>query len=705
MFEVDSDEPLTRWSTAVMTSYDGVVWTVADPDDAVHRLPAGQLAAADARRATGLRPDGGRRPSRSLDCDGPVAPGTGRGDERRVRRRLGHRSGAVPAPMRGEPGVEHGGRTDGCRRRHGLHGRPRSHRRTPTDDELREPSVGRGVGGRRPRRAAASDPQPRRRRDRGHRPRLGPGGGDPRPVPQRRASTTRAPGCRPVTRTTGSAQFLADPEQIVGYEEQYAAAAALIAQDRRTPGAGRRRLRDRAGALRRRARPRCVPAMRRRGSRCGSTSRLGAGVGQPAAQSRARRRERGRRRGPGRDAEPAPAAAGAARRRRVHRERGGSRSRSRRKRRRTRTSPTRRPEGAASALWAGWRSAAGASLFVVLAACGAIIVWKRRRTRQTARSGRPGGADRWCMARTHRPLRGGRRRPRPTWRHRSKRCVRWRRSTPPPRPRRTNWSDSPGRSIVPPTTGSARRPRPPTSPGAILTRPWTRCSPTSRSPAAPACGSIPGPCDDRDPLAGVATHRPTNPLPRTTNRKTRRRTDDLPDGPTRSRPTSIPSWVAGIRAGARPQRAPAPSPRRAEPTTPSRSTGSRSTPGAIGRASSRRGIPRRRSASPTGLLERIRQEIGARPRPSRPPCPHRPDCRRRLLHRPPPTARRPPRPTPTGPYHRRDPVTTPAYRASSNWPRPRCGGSHVSVSPPLRPSPRLRSSPRRHTTGSTGRRS
>jgi len=34
VFTVDSDVPIERWTTAVMTSYDGVVWTVADPDDA-----------------------------------------------------------------------------------------------------------------------------------------------------------------------------------------------------------------------------------------------------------------------------------------------------------------------------------------------------------------------------------------------------------------------------------------------------------------------------------------------------------------------------------------------------------------------------------------------------------------------------------------------------------------------------------------------
>lgn len=34
VFEATADAPVTRWPTAVMSSYDGVVWTVADPDDA-----------------------------------------------------------------------------------------------------------------------------------------------------------------------------------------------------------------------------------------------------------------------------------------------------------------------------------------------------------------------------------------------------------------------------------------------------------------------------------------------------------------------------------------------------------------------------------------------------------------------------------------------------------------------------------------------
>lgn len=47
MFEVESSLPVTRWTTAVMTTYDGVVWTVADPDDA----------------ATDFRPVGPRLPT------------------------------------------------------------------------------------------------------------------------------------------------------------------------------------------------------------------------------------------------------------------------------------------------------------------------------------------------------------------------------------------------------------------------------------------------------------------------------------------------------------------------------------------------------------------------------------------------------------------------------------------------------------------
>ena len=47
VFEVQSDKPLTRWTTAVMNSYDGVVWTVADPNDA----------------STDFRPVGSRLPS------------------------------------------------------------------------------------------------------------------------------------------------------------------------------------------------------------------------------------------------------------------------------------------------------------------------------------------------------------------------------------------------------------------------------------------------------------------------------------------------------------------------------------------------------------------------------------------------------------------------------------------------------------------
>ena len=50
------------------------------------------------------------------------------------------------------------------------------------------------------------------------------------------------------------AQFLADPEQIVGYEEQYAAAAALIGRIAELPVRVVVGIRDRAGPLRRRRR-------------------------------------------------------------------------------------------------------------------------------------------------------------------------------------------------------------------------------------------------------------------------------------------------------------------------------------------------------------------------------------------------------------------------------------------------------------------
>ena len=50
VFEVESDTPITRWSLAVMGSYDGVVWTVANPDT------------ADGGAAAEFRPVGTRLP-------------------------------------------------------------------------------------------------------------------------------------------------------------------------------------------------------------------------------------------------------------------------------------------------------------------------------------------------------------------------------------------------------------------------------------------------------------------------------------------------------------------------------------------------------------------------------------------------------------------------------------------------------------------
>ena len=54
VFTVESDTPIERWTTAAMTSYDGVVWTVADPDDAGSDFrPVGsRLPAPDAQPAS-----------------------------------------------------------------------------------------------------------------------------------------------------------------------------------------------------------------------------------------------------------------------------------------------------------------------------------------------------------------------------------------------------------------------------------------------------------------------------------------------------------------------------------------------------------------------------------------------------------------------------------------------------------------------------
>ena len=157
----------------------------------------------------------------------------------------------------------------------------------------------------------------------------------------------------------------------------------------------------------------------------------------------------------------------------------------------------------------GWVAiGVGSSLLLVAIACGTIIVWKRRRTRRRREAADPAAriAGAWLEL-TDRYEEAGVTDPRPGDAARSGAFDGRGRPEPRRRPR-PNWSVSPARSTVPRTTGRARPQRPPTPPGAILTRPWMRCSPTSRSPVAPACGSTRARCDAAIRSSHVGHHRP-----------------------------------------------------------------------------------------------------------------------------------------------------------------------------------------------------
>ena len=173
------------------------------------------------------------------------------------------------------------------------------------------------------------------------------------------------------------AQFLADPEQIVGYEEQYAAAAALIARIAELP------VRVAVGFeieperyVDGRAEVRSGDASAWIEVRVDDVGWVPVSVSRPAAVSptprtpslprtRSRRRTLRRRRRCRRTSTCSP---------RTMR----SRSRSRRKKRK-RTSDEATGGGGIGTL--GWIAiGTGSALIVVLAACGVIVVWKCRRT-------------------------------------------------------------------------------------------------------------------------------------------------------------------------------------------------------------------------------------------------------------------------------------------------------------------------------------
>jgi transglutaminase-like putative cysteine protease len=220
VFEVASSTPLTRWSTAVLTSYDGVVWTVAEPDDA----------------ATDFRPVGPRLPSPPVQPSsdpnvtatvtigtlaGPWVPVPG------AARTLEFRNGPPP-PIVASPASNTlavpSGLASGTEYEVTVLQPP-----SPTDDALRDveldvvdptldlealppqirnlaSDVTEGIDHGWGQIAAIRDLF----RDEGF-----------------YDKTTRVPPGHSYYRL---ALFLSEPEQIVGFEEQYAAAAALIAR-------------------------------------------------------------------------------------------------------------------------------------------------------------------------------------------------------------------------------------------------------------------------------------------------------------------------------------------------------------------------------------------------------------------------------------------------------------------------------------------
>jgi transglutaminase-like putative cysteine protease len=229
MFTVRSDEPLTRWNLAVLGSYDGVVWTVG----------SGQSPAADEFRTVGTNlpnpPDGavdGDAPTAAatvtIDAlDGPWVPTPGwtrqlsitsDGPDTDVRENL--RTGTVAITT----GLPEGLSYDVEAR---LPSAASDAELTAADVELLPPAADLDVLPPSVRNLTADLVEG-----------IDPGWG-------------QVAALRDDFRTTGFydstelvppghsyfriAEFLADPDRIVGYEEQYAAAAAVMARAARLP--------------------------------------------------------------------------------------------------------------------------------------------------------------------------------------------------------------------------------------------------------------------------------------------------------------------------------------------------------------------------------------------------------------------------------------------------------------------------------------
>ena len=226
VFEVESDEPLTRWTTAVMSSYDGVVWTVAEPNDAStdFRPVSSRLPTPDVQPDTDPTIDA-TVTIRSLQ--GPWLPVPGAPTNVEFTDGSLTASGAAPAMVENQQSstvaVPTGVAPDMTYTVTAL-APP-----TPTDEELRDhplevESAGVDLDALPPQiRNLSADVTEG----------IDHGWGQVAAIRDLFRSegfydkSTRVPPGHSYYRL---AQFLADPEQIVGYEEQYAAAAALISR-------------------------------------------------------------------------------------------------------------------------------------------------------------------------------------------------------------------------------------------------------------------------------------------------------------------------------------------------------------------------------------------------------------------------------------------------------------------------------------------
>ncbi len=488
VFTVSGDTPVTRFPLAVLTDYDGVIWTVADPE-------------RDAA-ATEFVPVDTELP----DLDDPLPDGA---DGR-------HEHGRDQGPRRQLP----------AHRRHRQAPRPADHRR---------------------RRAARPAPQPAHRHDRPARwgarraDVRGPLGG---PAGRHRGAAARRRRSPPIDRSkelellpppvrnlaadlvegrdagwdqmaairdefvnTGFydatpdtppghsygriATMLADPARIVGFEEQYAAAAAVMAQVAGLPVrvvVGYEVSARRLAATARSMSPRTT-------SRRGSSSTPASSAGSPSTSRRtARAPPTPRRRA------PRPSRWRSRTRRRLPRRRRTSSRRARRSARSTSRRSTRSPTRGA-AVRAGrcgpssTTAAVGLPLLLLLAFVAVVVGWKalrrrRRRTRPTT-TGRIAGA--WAEAIDRCTEAGA---PRLTARHapRADRGVRRRRRARAgrTRPAPTRRPGRPGRL--------RRRPRPATS------TPPRRGAAATRSP--PSC------CGARASVRRLKMHLDPRPLRR-----------------------------------------------------------------------------------------------------------------------------------------------------------------------------------------------